>query len=78
MENTLKRSPGINPERKVLCPGHGFLSGASWLSMPKKHYYGLINQSTQQTPIGVLTTSGNKAKYGPSVTKLFETENDIM
>ena len=43
--HTLKRSPGII--RRVLYPGPGFLSSASWPSLPKKHYNGLINQSTE-------------------------------
>ena len=28
---------------RVLYPGHGFLSSATWPSLLKKHYNGLIN-----------------------------------
>ena len=41
----LKRSPGINRKSRVLYPGPGFLSSATWPSLPKKHYSELINQS---------------------------------
>ena len=30
---------------RVLYPGPGFLSSATWPTLPKKHYNGLINQS---------------------------------
>ena len=43
--HALKRSPGINRKSRVSYPGPGFLSSATWLSLPKKHYNGLINQS---------------------------------
>ena len=39
--NALKRSPGIIRKRRVSYPGPGFLSSASWPSLPKKHYNGL-------------------------------------
>ena len=42
--HALKRSPGINRKSRVLYPGHGFLSSATWPSLPKKHYNGLNNQ----------------------------------
>ena len=38
--NALKRSPGIIRKSRVLYPGPGFLSSATWLSLPKKHYNG--------------------------------------
>ena len=41
--HALKRSPGINRKSRVLYPGPGFLSSATWPSLPKKHYNG-INQ----------------------------------
>ena len=47
--HALKRSPGINRKSRVLYPGSGFLSSATWLSLPKKHYNGLINQSINQS-----------------------------
>ena len=42
--NALKRSPGIIRKRRVSYPGPGFLSSATWPSLPKKHYNGLINR----------------------------------
>ena len=41
----LKRSPVIICKSRVLYPGPGFLSSATWPSLAKKHYNGLINQS---------------------------------
>ena len=54
--HALKTSPGINRKSRVSYPGHDrksrasypgheFLSSAIWHSLPKKQYYGLINQS---------------------------------
>ena len=43
--NALKRSPGINRKSKVSYPGPGFLSSATWPSLPKKHYNGLNKQN---------------------------------
>ena len=39
--NALKRSPGIIRKSRVSYPGPGFLSCATWPSLPKKHYNGL-------------------------------------
>ena len=39
--NALKRSPVIIRKSRVLYPGPGFLSSATWPSLPKKHYNGL-------------------------------------
>ena len=39
--HALKRSPGINRKSRVSYPGPGFLSSATWLSLPKKYYDGL-------------------------------------
>ena len=47
--HALKRSPGINHKSRVLCPDPGFLSSATWPSLPKQHYNGLINQSINQS-----------------------------
>ena len=41
--HALKISPGINRTSRVLYPGPRFLSSATWSSLPKKHYNGLIN-----------------------------------
>ena len=40
--HALKRSPGISRKSRVSYPHPGFLSSATWPSMPKKHYNGLI------------------------------------
>ena len=45
--NALKRSPGINLKSRVSNPGPGFLSSATWPSLPKKHYYN--NNGLNQT-----------------------------
>ena len=47
--NALKRSPGIIRKSRVSYPGPGFLSSATWPSLPKKHYNGL-----NQTKLTVL------------------------
>ena len=39
--NALKRSPGIFRKSRVSYLGPGFLSSATWPSLPKKHYNGL-------------------------------------
>ena len=39
--NALKRSPGIIRKSRVTYTGPGFLSSATWPSLPKKHYNGL-------------------------------------
>ena len=44
--SALKRSPGIIRKSRVSYPGPGFLSSATWPSLPKKHYNGLnLNQT---------------------------------
>ena len=51
--HALKRSPGINRKSRVLYPGPGFLSSATWPSLLKKHCKcnGLINKSIQSNLI---------------------------
>ena len=39
--HALKRSLGINRKSRVSYAGPGFLSSATWPSLPKKHYNGL-------------------------------------
>ena len=39
--NALKKTPGIIRKSRVSYPGPGFLSSATWPSLPKKHYNGL-------------------------------------
>ena len=49
--NALKRSPGIIRKSTVSYPGPGFISSATWPSLPKKHYKynGLkLNQTKRQ------------------------------
>ena len=47
--NALKRSPGIIRKSRVSYPGPGFLSSATWPSLPKKHYNGLNLTKPNQT-----------------------------
>ena len=47
--NALKRSPGIIRKSRVSYPGPGFLSSATWPSLPKKHYNGLNQTKPSQT-----------------------------
>ena len=44
--HVLKKTPGINRKSRVLYPGARFLSSATWHSLPKKHFNGLINRSS--------------------------------
>ena len=44
--HALKRSPRIIRKSRVLYPDPRFLSSATWPLLPKKHYNGLINQSS--------------------------------
>ena len=57
--NALKRSPGIIRKSRVSYPVPGFLSSATWPSLPKKHYNGL-----NQTKLNVfpLFKRGSKPK----------------
>ena len=47
--NALKRSPGIIRKSRVSYPGPGFLSSATWPSLPKKHYNGLNQTKPNKT-----------------------------
>ena len=47
--NALKRSPGIIHKSRVSYPGPGFLSSATWPSLPKKHYNGLNQIQKKQS-----------------------------
>ena len=49
--HALKRSPGIIRKSRVLYPGPGFLSSATWPLLPKKHYNESINHNQSQCPI---------------------------
>ena len=46
--NALKRSPGIIRKSRVSYPVPGFLSSATWPSLPKKHYNGLNRSKPNQ------------------------------
>ena len=48
--NALKGSPGIIRKSRVSYPDPGFLSSATWPSLPKKHYNGL-NQTKPNDPV---------------------------
>ena len=50
--HALKRSPGIIRKSRVSYPGPGFLSSATWPSLPKKYYNGL-----NQTKPEIMTAS---------------------
>ena len=50
--NALKRSPGIIRKSRVSYPGPGFLSSATWPSLPKKHDNGL-NQTKPIKRVGL-------------------------
>ena len=63
--NALKRSPGIIRKSRVSYPVPGFLSSATWPSLPKKHYNGL----NQTKPININT--GNK-QTGIKFTLLYD------
>ena len=52
--NALKKSPGIIRKSRVSYPGPGFLSCATWPSLPKKHYNGL----NQTKPGSVIMDTG--------------------
>ena len=45
--HALRRSLGINRKSRVSYPGTGFLSSATWPSLPKKHYNGLNSIQTK-------------------------------
>ena len=47
--NALKRPPGIIHKSGVSYPGPGFLSSATWPSLPKKHYNGLYYSGSGPT-----------------------------
>ena len=47
--NALKRSPGIIRKSRVSYPSPGFLSSATWPSLPKKHYNGLNQTKPNQS-----------------------------
>ena len=58
--NALKRSPGIIRKSRVSYPVPGFLSSATWPSLPKKHYNGLnqIKHYTSATSSMMYTMKG--------------------
>ena len=44
--SALKRSPGIIRKSRVSYPSPGYLTSASWPSLPKKQYNGLNKKKT--------------------------------
>ena len=69
--HALRRSPGINCKSRVSYPGPGFLSSATWPSLPKKRYNGLnqtkANICLKSTGRGIPTI---KQKLGSLLSKL--------
>ena len=70
--NALKRSSGIIRKSRVSYPGPGFLSSATWPSLPKKHYNGL-NQTklTKVLWAAALYRSAKVAWYFPQAIAVF-------
>ena len=66
--NALKRSPGIIRKSRVLYPGPGFLSSATWPSLPKKHYNGLNQTKLMRTltALGLLSGKSVCLSHGRS------------
>ena len=60
--NALKRSPGIIRKSRVSYPGPGFLSSATWPSLPKKHYNGL-NQTKLKNSKSKKNNTWNAFKF---------------
>ena len=60
--NALKRSPGIIRKSRVSYPVPGFLSSATWPSLPKKHYNGL-NQTNENIRKSISTETSPFLRY---------------
>ena len=60
--HALNRSPEINRKSRVSYPGPGFLSSATWPSLPKKHYNGL-NKQIKHININPCTLARTNLKY---------------
>ena len=52
--NALKRYPGLIRNSRVSYPGPGFLSSATWPSLPKKHYNGLNQTKPNKLNIQII------------------------
>ena len=63
--NALKRSPGIIRKSRVSHPSPGFLSSATWPSLPKKHYNGLNQIKPKITYMYVTTEKVVYSEYLP-------------
>ena len=61
--NALKRSPGIIRKSRVSYPGPGFLSSATWPSLPKKHYNGYQTKPNQLNVFTPCVYSDTVATY---------------
>ena len=72
--NALKRSPGIIRKSRVSYPGPGFLSSATWPSLPKKHYNG-SNQTKPNQSINLIfiLTLRSIDQWDASFTQMAET-----
>ena len=84
--HALKMSPGINRRSRVSYSGPGFLSSATWPSLPKKHFNGLnqpksdyfIFESIDVQRKATLQTSGDFAIKSDSVTKYIAAINVVL
>ena len=71
--NALKRSPGIIRKSRVSYPGPGFLSSATWSSLPKKHYNGL-NQTKHKTIVLANSKLSNNNDLPTNLDTVYETK----
>ena len=76
----LKRSPGIIRKSRVSYPGPGFLSSATWPSLPNKHYNGINQTKLTSTTTCNMYVDKSKEIFCPQLNqgkyKLFHT-NEI-
>ena len=72
--NALKRSPGIIRKSRVSYPNPRFLSSATWLSLPKKHYNGL-NQTKDTGPRFTKNLKSDSIRKHIAGTKMRFTKN---
>ena len=70
--NALKRSPGIIRKSRVSYPGPGFLSSATWPSLPKKHYNGLNQYTHYRKRCGVCPRHGSRQCWAVSPSHISE------
>ena len=77
--NALKRSPGIIRKSRVSYPGPGFLSSATWPSLPQKHYNVLnLNHDARLTQCHTTTFELKYGGHGTSSCKIVEVNPIVM